>query len=464
MEKFDVVVIGSGPGGYVAAIRAAQLGLKTGIVEKKPTLGGTCLNIGCIPSKALLQSTELYHEILHNAAKNGIECPSPVINLSQMMKRKQEIVTSLVEGVAGLIKRNKITRFEGIAKFQLPHIIDVFGKEAPIQVESKSFILATGSESINLPFLPIDEKKIVTSTGALSFEKVPQKLIVIGAGVIGVELASVYKRLGSDVTIVEMLDRICPTLDNGIGRVFQQILKKQGLNFLLSTQVANAQIEDEAITLFLNHEGKSSALTGDAVLVAVGRKPASANLGLDKIGVALDKKSFVIVDGNFRTSIENIYAIGDLIDGPMLAHKASEEGAAAAEIVAGHSARIDYLTLPNVIYTSPEVASVGLTEEEAKALALNVKVGTSQFKGNPRARCTGHDEGLVKIIGEARSGRVLGLHIIGDQASEMIGEGVIAIGKKATLEDIANGFHAHPTRCEAIKEAALAALGRAIHV
>lgn len=380
-----------------------------------------------------------------------------------MMKRKEGIVKTLVDSVANLIKNNKITRFEGMAQFRFPHTIEIFGKDAPVQIDSKNFILATGSESINLPFLPIDEKKVVTSTGALSFKQIPKKLIVIGAGVIGVELASVYRRLGSEVTIVEMLDRICPTLDLAIGRKFQQILIKQGLNFLLSTQVAKAKIEEEAITLFLNHEGKSSALTGDAVLVSVGRKPCSAKLGLEKIGVAVDKKGFIQIDSNFRTSIEHIFAVGDLVDGPMLAHKASEEGAAVAEIIAGLKPEINYLSLPNIIYTSPEVAAVGLTEEEAKSAGLSLKIGTSQFKGNPRARCTGHDDGLVKIIGEASTGRVLGLHILGDQASEMIGEGVMAISKKATLEEIANAFHAHPTRCEAIKEAALGALGRAIH-
>ena len=456
----DLVIIGSGPAGYVAAIRAAQLGLSTTIIEKNKTFGGTCLNVGCIPSKALLQSSEHYAFIEQHAIEHGIKVKSQTLDFKQMMKRKEEVVTSLVGGVAGLLERNKVKKVNGTARFVSPHEIEVDGTK----MQAKHFLLATGSDSIELPFLPFDEKIVVSSTGALSLKTVPKKMIVIGAGVIGVELASVYNRLGSEVTIVEMLDRITPTMDNQIGKAFQQILTKQGLTFHLSSKVTNAKITKKGVTLSVVIEGKEQKLDADVVLVAIGRRPFTEGLGLEDIGVVKTDKGFVVVDGNFRTNIPNILAVGDIIDGPMLAHKASEEGIAAVESIAGQSSHLNYMAIPNVIYTAPEVATVGLTEEEAKEMGLEVMKGVYPFKGNARARCVGETDGMVKVIGDKKSGRLLGLHIVGANASEMIGEGVVALEKRATVKEIAYASHAHPTLSESIKEAALAAVDKPIHL
>lgn len=464
MAKYDVAVIGAGPGGYVAAIRAAQLGLKTVCIEKGKTLGGTCLNVGCIPSKALLQSSEAYAFMEHSGQEHGLDCKGVKVDFKQMMSRKEGVVSGLVQGIAGLFQRNKVDRIEGTATFIGPNTLEVtHGKKKEI-IEAANFILATGSEAIELPFLPFDEKVIVSSTGALSLPKVPKKMVVIGAGVIGVELASVYSRLGAEVDIIEMLDSVCPGMDGAVSRGLGQILKKQGMTFHLSTTVEKADITAKGATLTAKQGDKTLTFKADVVLVAVGRRPYSDGLGLEMLGIETDARGFVPVDGNFRTKQPHIYAIGDLVEGPMLAHRASEEGIAAAEVIAGKKTHIDYIGIPNVIYTHPEVASVGFTEEELKERGIELKVGKCAFKGNPRARCSGDTDGFVKIIGDATSGKVLGLHIVGPHASEMIAEGVIALEKRATLEEIARASHAHPTLSEAIKEAAMNALGYAIHM
>lgn len=458
-DQFDVVVIGSGPGGYVAAIRAAQLGLKTACVEKMKGLGGTCLNVGCIPSKALLQSSELIWKIKNETRAHGIEVPRVDFNFKQMMSRKQTIVHGFNEGVAGLFRKNKVARYNGTATLVSPTQISVASGPTSQDLTAKYIILATGSEPIGLPFLPFDEKRILSSTGALALEQVPKKMIVIGAGIIGVEIGSVYSRLGTEVVFVEFLDRICPTLDLSLSKELQHALEAQGLKFNLSSKVTSADISDKQITLKVGTQD----MPCDAVLISIGRKPYTQGLGLDKIGVAMAEKGFVKIDGQFRTNIPNIFAIGDIVDGPMLAHKASEEGVAVAEIITGHHPKINYAAIPNVVYTHPEVASVGMTEQEAKTAGLDIHIGTFPFKYNSRARCTGEEEGFVKMIAEAKTDRIVGVHIISANASELIAEAALAIQKGATAEEIANTPHAHPTLAEAIKEAALDVHKRAIH-
>lgn len=459
-EIYDVVVIGSGPGGYVAAIRAAQLGLKTACIEKTPELGGTCLNVGCIPSKALLHSSEAYWKLLHEVKELGIEVEKPSLNFKQMMDRKKKIVTGFNDGVAALFKKNKITRYTGSAAFISPTAVSVGGE----QISGKNFILATGSEPVGLPFLPFDEKKVLSSTGALALEKIPKKMLVVGAGIIGVELGSVYSRLGAEVIFIEFMDRICPTLDESLSKQLQQSLTKQGLKFYLSSRVTGAKATEGKIALNVTLGDKSTQdFEGDAVLVSIGRKPYTEGLALDKAGIKTNEKGFIPIDGQFHTSVPHIYAIGDIVDGPMLAHKASEEGIAAAEIIAGHHPSIDYMAIPNVVYTYPEVASVGLTETEAKNLGLTINTGSFPFKINSRAQCTGEGEGFVKIIAESTTDRIVGVHIIGAHASELIAEAAIAIEKRTTALELANTPHAHPTLAEAIKEAALTVHKRAIH-
>lgn len=459
-ETFDVVVIGSGPGGYVAAIRAAQLGFKTACIEKDKPLGGTCLNVGCIPSKALLHSTELYQKLQKEAKNNGIEIGNATFNFKQMMARKTKIVTSFNAGIEGLFQKNKITRFQGVASLKNSTTIVVSDQE----ISARNIILATGSEPIALPFLPFDERKILSSTGALSLEQVPQKMIVVGAGIIGVEIGSVYSRLGAQVVFVEFLDRICPTLDESLSKELQKILQGQGMQFNLSSKVTAAQVNDKQIALKVTMPDQSvQEMSADVVLVSIGRKPYTQGLGLDKAGVAVNEKGFVKIDGFFRTNLPNVFAIGDIVDGPMLAHKASEEGVAVAEMIAGHHPKIEYAAIPNVVYTHPEVASVGMTEAEAKNAGLIIKIGTFGFKANSRARCTDEEEGFVKMIAEEKKGTIVGVHIIGAHASELIAEAALAIQKRMTAEEIASLPHAHPTLSESLKEAALAVDKRAIH-
>ncbi|NGX47371.1 MAG: Dihydrolipoyl dehydrogenase [Chlamydiae bacterium] len=453
-EKFDVIVIGSGPGGYVAAIRCAQLGMKTACVEKDP-LGGTCLNVGCIPSKALLHSTELYYKLDHHLPQHGINVEKASFDFDKMMERKRNVVIGFNEGIAALFKKNKITHLKGTGTLKSPTIVSVDGKEA----EATYIILATGSEPIGLPFLPIDEKRVVTSTGALALEQVPKKLLVIGAGVIGVELGSVYNRLGSEVIFIEFLPKICPTMDDTISNTFQKILEKQGMVFHLNSKVTAADIAPDKITLTVGDQ----VFEGDVVLCSIGRRPYTKDLGLEKAGITPTDKGFIPINGRFQTSVPNIYAIGDIVDGPMLAHKASEEGVAVAEVISGENPSIEYIAIPNVVYTDPEVATVGLTEHEAKALGLTIKTGSFPFAINSRAKCTGEEEGLVKIVSDAKTDILLGIHIVGTHASEIIAEAVLAIEKKVTTLDLANTPHAHPTFSEAVKEAALAVHKRPIH-
>jgi|LakMenE18May11ns_1017448.scaffolds.fasta_scaffold9924818_2 dihydrolipoamide dehydrogenase len=463
MESFDVAVVGSGPGGYVAAIRCAQLGLKTACIEKDATLGGTCLNVGCIPSKALLHSTEYYEWILKKSKENGIEVPSIQANLSQMMQRKDQVVKSHVDGIQSLFKKNKVTKVQGKARLLPNQQLEVSNGSEKQILAAKNIILATGSASIPLPALPFDEATVISSTGALALKAIPPILAVVGAGVIGVELASVYRRLGSQVIIVEMLDRVCPGMDFAISKMLLQILKKQGLDIHLGSKVTKVQKKNQGIAFSYIEEEKETTIEADAVLVAIGRKPYSDGLGLKEVGIEMTSKGFVQINRSFQTSLPYIYAIGDLIEGPMLAHRASEEGMAVAELIAGQQPHVNYITIPNVVYTHPEVAALGLTEEESKAAGLETKIGTCLFRANSRARCIGETEGMVKVIGESKTDRLIGMHILGAHASEMIGIGVMALEKKMTIAELANACYAHPTLSEAIKEAALNALGRAIH-
>lgn len=459
-EIYDLAVIGSGPGGYVAALRAAELGLKTVCIEKDNTFGGTCLNVGCIPSKALLQSTEYYALIKEDGDRHGIIADGLQFDFNKTQKRKGEIIQGLVAGITGLFKQGKVASKQGTAEFITPTRVKVSANGKSEEVEARNFILATGSQPSALPFLPFDEKLVISSTGALSLAGPPKTMIVVGAGVIGVELASVYNRLGTDVTIIEMLDKICPAMDAAASKMLLQLLKKQGLKFHLSAKLSKGTRNSNSVDLEVEIDGKTQKFNADLVLVAVGRRPYSQGLGLDVIGIAADKRGFVPVDGNFRTQHANIFAIGDLIDGPMLAHRASIEGIAAAEIIAGLHPHVNYMAIPNIVYTHPEVAAVGLTEQEALDKGLQIKTGMASFKANARARCLGYAEGMVKVIAEAQNGYLIGVHIVGPQASELIAEAAVAIDRKATLKDMAALCHAHPTLAETIHEAILNAVNK----
>jgi dihydrolipoamide dehydrogenase len=450
---YDVVIVGSGPGGYVAAIRAAQLGLKTACIERSKVLGGTCLNIGCIPSKALLHSSELYHQLKHN--QHGIHAENASFDFPKMMQRKDSVVSGFNKGIEGLFKKNKIDWIKGNAKLLGLHEIDVDGK----LIQAKYIILATGSEPASLPFLPFDEKQVVSSTGALQLPTVPKKLLIIGAGVIGVELGSVYSRLGTEVTFLEFLDRICPAFDQSLSKALQKELTAQGMIFHLSHKVSGAKIGKTVVVTAGDKDFEA-----DVVLVCIGRKPYSTGLGLETVGIQKDPKGFVQIDAAFRTSVPNIFAIGDLVDGPMLAHKAEEEGIAVAEYIAGHKPEVDYAIIPNVAYTSPEVASVGFTEEELKTRKVTYKIGQFPFKANSRARATGDDAGFVKVLADSVTDRILGVHIIGAHASELIAEAAMAMKFRSTAAQLAQTCHAHPTLSEALKEAAMAATDKPIHL
>lgn len=457
MQSFDVVVIGSGPGGYVAAIRAAQLGLKTACVEKDAKLGGTCLNVGCIPSKTLLHSSELFYELNHEFAEQGIEVSEAKINFSKMQEKKNSIVSQFNQGISGLFKKNKVQSLNGHAQFIDSHRLKV-GEE---EVEAKHFIIATGSVPVSLPFAQIDEEKIVSSTGALAFQEVPKKLVVIGAGIIGVELGSVYSRLGSEVHVLEFLDHICPSLDGSLSAELKKILEKQGIKFHLSTKVT--KVNSSSSGALVETEG-GEKFEADRVLVAVGRKPFTEGLNLEKAGITLDEKGRIPVNGSFQTTLPHILAIGDVIDGPMLAHKASEEGMAAAEIIAGEKPVLNYLTIASVVYTQPEVAGCGFTEEELKKRSIPYVKAQFPFKANSRAKCVNQEEGFVKMIACKTSGKVLGVHIIGSNAGELIAEASLALSLGATAHEIAESSHAHPTLSEAMKEAALGIAKKTVHI
>ena len=463
-DKFQAVVIGGGPGGYVCAIRLAQLGLKTACIESRGSLGGTCLNVGCIPSKSLLNLSEEFHNA-QSLSNKGIEIGEVKLNLSKMMKNKDKAVTILTKGVEFLLKKNKVTYFKGIGSFKSKNDIaikDNDNKETIIQTENT--IIATGSVPVSLSGIEIDEKVIVSSTGALKLEKVPKKMVVVGGGYIGLEMGSVWSRLGSEVHVVEFLDHITPGMDKEISSEFMKILKKQGINFHMQHKVEKIKKNnDNAIVSTLNENGTKKDFECDVVLISVGRKPNTEGLNLKKIGVELDEKKRVKTDKNFKTNQNNIYAIGDVISGPMLAHKAEDEGIAVAENIAGQSGHVNYDTIPGVIYTSPEVASIGKTEEQLKELKINYKIGKFSFMANSRAKAIDDTEGFVKILADEKTDKVLGAHLIGPHAGELIGEIGIAMEFGASSEDIARTCHAHPTFSEAVKEAALSVDKRAIH-
>jgi dihydrolipoamide dehydrogenase len=463
-DRYDVVIIGAGPGGYVAAIRAAQLGLKTACIESRASLGGTCLNIGCIPSKALLQSSEKFAEAGHAFAEHGVKVGEVGLDLGAMMGRKDKVVTTLTRGVEFLFRKNKVDWLKGKARIVAPGRLAIAGADgAAREVEATSIIISTGSESTRLPGIDIDEKRIVSSTGALSLDRVPERLTVIGGGYIGLELGSVWQRLGAKVTVVELLDHIVPNMDRELGTALQRVLTRSGLDFKLGTKVVGLRDANDGLSLELDGAERQT-LAADVVLVSIGRRPYTEGLGLEDAGVALDQQGRVVVDDGFATNIPGIYAIGDVIRGPMLEHKAAEEGIALAERLAGQKSRVDYDAIPAVIYTWPEVASVGKTEEELQAAGIPYRTGKFPFTANPRARTNGYTEGFVKILAESETDRVLGVHVIGPDAGTLIAEAVLAKEFGASAEDIARTCHAHPTLSEALKEAALAVDGRAIHI
>ena len=463
-EKFQVVVIGGGPGGYVCAIRLAQLGLKTACIESRGILGGTCLNIGCIPSKFLLNYSENFHKA-KNFSKMGIEVGEVKLNLDKMMQNKNNAVTLLTKGIEFLFKKNKVTYFKGIGSFNSANKISILDKRnKQTIIEAEKTIVSTGSDPVSLPGIDFDEKKILSSTGALSLSSVPKKMVVVGGGYIGLEMGSVWSRLGTEVHVVEFLDHITPGMDKEISKEFMKILIKQGLNFHLETKVESIKKKGKGVTIHTaDKQGKKNIYQSDVVLISVGRKPNTKNLKLKQVGVKLDKKGRVKVDKNFQTNIPNIYAIGDVIEGPMLAHKAEEEGIAIAELIAGQSGHVNYDVIPGVVYTTPELAYVGKTEEQLKNENRSYKVGKFPFMANSRAKAINETEGFVKILADDKTDRVLGVHMIGSHAGEMIAEMALAMEFGASSEDIARTCHAHPTFSEAIKEAALSVDKRQIH-
>ncbi len=468
MEKFDVTVIGSGPGGYVAAIRCAQLGFKTALIEKYPTLGGTCLNVGCIPSKALLDSSEHYYNAVHHFEEHGIDIKPPKVNLAQMIARKAGVVKLTCDGINFLMKKNKITVYTGHGSFVTKQTIEIAkadgGKE---QIESAKTIIATGSKPFTLPGIEVDKQRIITSTEALELKEVPKHLIIIGGGVIGLELGSVYGRLGSKVTVVEFMDRIIAGMDGALSKELQRVLKKNlGFEFLLKHKVTGVAAKAKEVTVTAtNAKDEVIELKGDYCLVAVGRRPYTDNLGLEKIGVTLDKRGKIEVDEHLRTSVEGIYAIGDVINGAMLAHKAEEEGVFVAEQLAGQKPHINYNLIPGVVYTWPEVAAVGYTEEQLKEQGKKYKVGSFPFKASGRARASMDTDGFVKVLADEVTDEILGVHMIGPRTADMIAEAVTAMEYRASAEDVSRMSHAHPTFTESFKEACLDATAkRPIHI
>src|SRR5579872_25555 len=467
MPTYDLIVIGTGPGGYVCAVRAAQLGLKTAVVEKSATFGGTCLNVGCIPSKAMLHASELFEEAGHRFVQMGINVGKPSVDLAALLKYKDGNVESNVKGVDFLFKKNKIEAFHGEGRIAAPGKVEVKGDDGKRQtLETKNIVIATGSDVARLPGIEIDEKRVVSSTGALGLAKVPQKLLVVGAGIIGMELGSVWRRLGAEVTVVEFLDHILPGLDSEIARQFQRIQQRQGIAFKLSAKVTGVDTSGKTLKVKVEpvEGGAAETPEADVVLVAIGRVPFTEGLGLEAAGVKKDNGGRVMVDEHFHTNVAGIYAIGDVIAGPMLAHKGEEEGVAVAELLAGKAGHVNYDVIPNVVYTSPQIASVGKTEEELKAAGVAYNTGKFPFSANARARANLATEGFVKILADAKTDRVLGVHILGPDAETMIAEAAMAMEFGASSEDIARTCHAHPTLSEAMKEAALAVAKRAINM
>ena len=463
-EKFKAVVIGGGPGGYVCAIRLAQLGLKTACIESRGSLGGTCLNIGCIPSKSLLNLSEEFHKV-KNLSNKGIEVGEVKLNLSKMMKSKDKAVTVLTKGVEFLLKKNKVTYFKGHGSFKSKNEINIKdADDKEISISADNIIIATGSVPVSLPGINFDEKIILSSTGALKIEQVPKKMVVVGGGYIGLEMGSVWSRLGAEVHVVEFLDHITPGMDKEISEEFMKILKKQGINFHMQHKVVKIKKNnDSAVVSTIDKDGNKKDFNCDVVLISVGRKPNTNGLNIGAIGIGLDEKQRIKTDKNFKTNQNNIYAIGDVITGPMLAHKAEDEGIAVAEYIAGQSGHVNYDTIPGVIYTTPEVASIGKTEEQLKKKNINYKIGKFSFMANSRAKAINDTEGFVKILADAKTDKVLGAHLIGPHAGELIAEIAVAMEFGASSEDIARTCHAHPTFSEAVKEAALSVDKRAIH-
>ncbi len=467
MSQFDVVIIGSGPGGYVSAIRCAQLGMNVALVEKYNSLGGTCLNVGCIPSKALLDSSEHYHQAVHQFNEHGIElATAPKINIKQMITRKAGVVSDTVKGIQFLMKKNKITVIQGVGSFVDAHTLSVAGEKETVTISGKNFVIATGSKPATLPFINIDKKRIITSTEALEMTEVPKHLIIIGGGVIGLELGSVYARLGAKVSVVEFMDGIIPTMDKSLGKELQKSLAKLGFEFYLSHKVKSVESKGKKVIVKAdNAKGEELTLEGDYTLVSVGRKAYTEGLNAEKAGVTLDERGRVITNDHLQTSQPHIYAIGDVVKGAMLAHKAEEEGVYVAEIIAGQKPHINHHLIPGVVYTWPEVAAVGYTEEELKAKGIAYKAGSFPFKASGRARASMDTDGFIKVLADAATDEVLGVHMIGPRCADLIAEAVMAMEFKATAEDIARICHAHPTFTESLKEAALAATGnRALHM
>ena len=458
---YDVTVIGSGPGGYIAAIRAAQLGFKTAIIERYPVLGGTCLNVGCIPSKALLDSSELYHNAAHKFETHGIKVKGLEIDLGQMINRKNGVVEQMNGGITYLMKKNKIDVFTGHGSFVNKNTLKIVSDEGEKTIESKNIIIATGSKPSSLPGLDIDKKRVITSTEALNLPEIPKHLIVIGGGVIGLELGSVYARLGSQISVVEFMEGLVPTMDRTMGKELQKSLKKLGFNYYFKHKVKSVKAKGKTVTVVAeNAKGEDITLDGDYCLVSVGRKPYTENLGLENAGLAADERGRIPVDAHLQTKVPGIYAIGDVIQGAMLAHKAEEEGVFVAETIAGQKPHINYNLIPGVVYTWPEVAAVGQTEEQLKEAGINYKTGTFPYKANGRAVASIDTDGLVKVLAHAETDEILGVHIIGPRAADIIGEAVVAMEYRASAEDIGRISHAHPTFSEALKEAALDATGK----
>jgi dihydrolipoamide dehydrogenase len=466
-QKFDIIVIGAGPAGYICAIRASQLGFRVACIDSRPTLGGTCLNVGCIPSKALLSSSHKFAEAKLSFAEHGIRIGGVEVDLAIMLARKNKVVEDLTEGIAYLFRKNKITSFEGYASCTGQGSVKIqLGNGHIQQLTAKHIVIATGSVPTSLPGIIIDEERIVSSTGVLSLKQIPEHLVVIGGGYIGLEMGSVWQRLGARVTVVEFLDKIVPTMDHGVSQALQKQLSQQGLEFKLATKVNNVKKTSDKLTLSLEsvRDAQKSTLSCDVVLVAAGRKPLTEGLALDLIGVKLNSQGGIIVNERFETSVPGIYAIGDVIGGPMLAHKAEEEGIALAELLAGQAGQVNYNAIPAVIYTYPEVASVGKTEEELKSLKVDYKVGLFPLNANSRAKTNRETEGFVKVLADAKTDKILGVHIMASEAGTMIAEAVVGIEFSASSEDIARTCHAHPTLNEAFKEAALDVTGHAIHI